>query len=69
MLFTCSQCGQVHEGFPAIAFDAPIYYNMLSEQEKNEIAELANDVCVIHYPDQTDRFIRVILNQKIIGFP
>jgi hypothetical protein len=69
MLFECSICGQVHEGFPALGFDAPYYYHELSEDEKNEIAELDTDFCVIHHPEQTDRFIRVVLNQKIIDFP
>lgn len=69
MLFTCSTCGQVHEGFPALGFDAPYYYHNLSETEKEEIAVLSDDFCIIRHPDQTDRFIRVVLNQKIIDFP
>lgn len=69
MLFTCSVCGQVHEGFPSLGFDAPYYYHNLSETEKEEIAELSSDFCVIHHSGQTDRFIRVVLNQKIIDFP
>lgn len=69
MIFTCSVCGQVHEGFPALGFDAPYFYHNLSETEKKEIAELSDDFCVIYYPDQTDRFIRVVLNQKIINLP
>jgi hypothetical protein len=68
-IFPCSVCGQVHEGFPALAFDAPYHYHALSAQEKKEIAELSSDFCIIHYPEQTDRFIRVVLNQKIIGCP
>lgn len=69
MLFPCSVCGQTHEGFPSLAFDAPYHYYNLTEQEKGEIAELSSDFCVIHYTDQTDRFIRVVLNQKIVDFP
>jgi hypothetical protein len=68
MLFTCSTCGKVHEGFPALGFDAPYYYHNLSETEKEDIAALSDDFCIIRHPDQTDRFIRVVLNQKIIDF-
>lgn len=69
MLFTCSVCGQVHEGFPALGFDAPYFYHNLSETEKEEIAELSDDFCIIRHRGQTDRFIRAVLNQKIIDFP
>ena len=69
MLFNCSVCGQVHEGFPALGFDAPYFYHNLSDKDKEEIAELSDDFCIIRHPDQTDRFIRVVLNQKIIDFP
>lgn len=69
MLYTCSVCGQVHEGFPALGYDAPYFYHNLTETEKEEIAELSDDFCVIRHSTQTDRFIRVLLNQKIIDFP
>jgi hypothetical protein len=69
MLFTCSVCGQMHEGFPALGSDAPYLYHNLSEAEKEDLAELSDDFCIIRHPDQTDRFIRVVLNQKIIDFP
>lgn len=69
MVYTCSVCGQVHEGFPALAFDAPYFYHILSEEDKREIAELDDDFCIIRHPGQTDRFIRVVLTQRIIDFP
>ena len=67
MQFTCSLCNEIHEGFPAIGFNSPYAYDILSDIEKVEIAELSSDFCVIKYPEQTDRFIRVVLKQKIIG--
>lgn len=69
MLYTCSVCGQAHEGFPALGFNASYFYHNLSETEKEKIAELSDDFCIIHHPDQTNHFIRVVLNQKIIDFP
>jgi hypothetical protein len=69
MLFNCSVCREIHEGFPALGFDAPHFYHSLSETEKKEIAELSDVFCIIRYTDQTDRFIRFVLNQKIIDLP
>lgn len=68
MLFNCSVCGLVHEGFPALGFDAPYFYHNLSDTDKEEIAELSDDFCIISHPNQTDHFIRVVLNQKINDF-
>lgn len=65
MKYKCSVCGGMHEEIPAIAFSSPFQYHNLSEDEKNELAELDEDFCVIKYEDQTDRFIRVVLVQKI----
>jgi hypothetical protein len=63
--FSCSCCGQNHEEWPALAFNSPDNYYFLSENEKQSIASLDSDFCVINYEDQTDRFIRCTLNQKV----
>lgn len=39
---------------------------MLSQQDKEAMAECSNDSCTIVHPDQTDRFIRCVLIQKVI---
>ncbi len=65
MKYTCSKCGQEHEGRPAIAFDSPYHYKELSDQEKKSIATLTGDFCVITYDDQTDRFIRTVIHQQV----
>jgi hypothetical protein len=64
--YTCNICGQEHEQYPALAFSSPFHYNILSEDDKQKIAELSSDFCIIKYPDQTDRFIRGTLTQKVI---
>ena len=68
MTYFCSQCEVEHENFDelAIAFDAPIYYSGLSEEEKKNSAKLSDDFCIIYDEEQTDRFIRCVLVQKII---
>lgn len=62
--FTCSVCGKVHEELPSIGFKTPFHYDILSGSEKNEIAEISDDFCVINHSDQTDRFIRAVLVLK-----
>ena len=63
--YTCSCCGKTHEEWPALAFDSPISYNVLSEEARKEIAELNEDFCVVRHSGETDRFIRATLTQKV----
>lgn len=63
--FKCPTCGETHDELPAIGFKAPYHYEILSENDKNEIAELSDDFCVISYPDQIDRFIRTVLSIQV----
>ena len=64
--YICSTCGKDHEEWPALSYSSPTHYNDLVDEEKQTIAELKSDFCVIRYLDQTDRFIRCTLTQKII---
>ncbi|MFN8431059.1 MAG: DUF2199 domain-containing protein [Spirosomataceae bacterium] len=65
MKYICSKCGKEHEELPSIAFDSPFYYENLNIEDKKSIAKLTDDLCVISHPEQTDRFIRAVLHQKI----
>jgi hypothetical protein len=64
--YTCGNCGKTHAEWPALTFDAPLYYSLLSAAEQQQMAELNSDFCVIHYPNRTDHFIRCTLTQKVI---
>ena len=64
--YTCSCCGKELEEWPALTFTSPDNYHMLSQHDKDHIAQIGNDFCIITYPDQTDRFIRCTLTQKVI---
>jgi hypothetical protein len=66
MKIKCDNCGQEHDAWPALAFATPAPYNDLTKEEKANLGQLKGDFCVITYPDQTDRFIRCILRQKVI---
>lgn len=63
--YKCLICGRVHDELPAIAFKTPYHYDVLSDQDKFEIAEISDDFCVIRHIDQTDRFIRTTLRIPI----
>src|SRR5882724_9393968 len=64
--YTCSCCGKVHEEWPALTFDSPTNYNILPENIRSEIGELTSDFCVIHHPEQTERYIRATLTLKVL---
>lgn len=64
MRFTCSTCGDVHDGLPDIGFDAPIYYTAIPEEERASRATLSRDLCAI---DDTDFFIRAVLEIPVKG--
>ena len=63
----CLTCHEVHEPLLALGFIAPDLYAELSAAERAEFqAECDDNFCIIRYPDQTDRFIRVVLDIPII---
>ena len=64
--YKCHSCGQEHDQWPALIYNSPIQYNQLNNEEKENNGRLGNDFCIIHSEDQTDRFIRCTLTQKII---
>jgi hypothetical protein len=64
--YTCNNCGKEHKEWPALTYISPTNYDTLSEEDKQNIAELTSDFCIITHPDQTDRFIRCTLTQKVI---
>ncbi len=61
--FKCGSCGQVHEGSPSIAFEAPAYWSDIPENERPQRGKLDSDLCKAdqHY------FVRVCLDVPIIG--
>ncbi len=65
MKYICATCGLEHEGRPSIAFESPYNYDMLNDDDKKSLAELSDDFCVIQHPEQTDRFVRAVLRQKV----
>ncbi len=64
--YTCSICGKVHEEWPALSYIAPTSYDVLHNEDKKNIGKLDADFCVVTHSEQTDRFIRCTLTQKVI---
>jgi hypothetical protein len=64
MRFTCSSCGQIHDGLADLAFAAPYYYYTVPEGEREQRSPLNSDLCSI---DDEDFFIRGCLELPIVG--
>ncbi|MBE1162455.1 DUF2199 domain-containing protein [Dyella acidiphila] len=67
LTYTCSCCGETHAGSPSFGYKAPHYYDLLSDEDKTQTAELDDDICVIGTDEQCDRFVRAILEVPILG--
>jgi hypothetical protein len=65
--FRCAVCGEIHHDWPALVYISPSHYHDLTPEEKKTIANLDSDFCEINYDNQTDRFIRVVLIQKVVN--
>ena len=63
--YTCSVCGKEHTDWPAITWTSPHQYNVLTKEDKERLAKIDSDLCVINHPDQTYRFIRCTLHQQV----
>jgi hypothetical protein len=61
--YTCSNCDKEHEQWPALTYLSPTNYATLSEEDKQNIAELTSDFFIITHPDQKDCFIPLMLVQ------
>jgi hypothetical protein len=64
--FTCSSCGEVHEGSPGFSFAAPAPYLEQPEQVQ-QAGKLNSDLCKYSDEDGPHYFIRVCLEIPIHG--
>lgn len=65
--YICSECGQEHNDWPAIAWSSPAHYDSLSDEDKTNKSTLSNNFCSIDHGTQSDWFIRCCLDQMVIG--
>ena len=62
--FTCTACGEVHEGMPAFGWPHPIYYTAVPEEERAARCVLTSDMCMI---DGEDFFVRGCIEIPVHG--
>lgn len=65
--YTCSCCGQRHEGSPSFGCKAPLHYEELSKEDKQLIATLTDDICPVTMPECASYFARALLELPIHG--
>lgn len=63
IVYRCTQCEKIHEGLPAIAYDAPAHYYDLAEDERAGRAVLTDDLCSI---DGESWFVRAVLKIPVV---
>ncbi|MTG97717.1 DUF2199 domain-containing protein [Myroides albus] len=64
MKYICADCGQEHEDWPALVFQAPDPYLALSPEEKEQ-AELTKEICCIDDKEGTHWYLRGVLTQYV----
>ena len=62
--FTCSSCGQVHNGMPAFGTDAPLSYYAVPATERDRRCQLEADACVV---DGDHYFVRGCIEIPVSG--
>jgi hypothetical protein len=65
--WTCSRCGESHAGLPDIAFDAPLPWDGLDDEER-DASDLQPDTCEIHSAEGDFFYVRGILEIPIRDF-
>ena len=65
--FKYSQCGEAHEEWPVLMYNAPLQYHQLSLNDQTLHADLRLNTCVIRLNSEEHFFISAILQQKIKG--
>lgn len=61
--YKCAHCDRVHDGFPAISFDAPAYYLTVPENERAKRCFKTNDLCVV---DDQYFYVRCVMEYRIL---
>ena len=64
IVYQCRLCEKVHQGLPAIAYDAPAHYHDLAEPERATRAILSDDLCGI---EGAGHFVRAVLEIPVIA--
>lgn len=66
MKYTCTICNKEHDDLPSLGFNSPYYYDILNQEDKENIVLKNEDFCRIEHSDQTDYFVRSVFQIPII---
>lgn len=65
MSYICSTCGETHTDLPDIGDDKPYYWYTIPEEDRETMAQLTEDTCII---DDEDYFIRGVISIPILDY-
>lgn len=65
--WTCGRCGEIHSGLPDVAFDTPLIWDELTDDER-AASDLQPDTCEIHRADGDFFYVRGILEIPVRDF-
>jgi hypothetical protein len=69
MTYQCAICGALHDDLPDIGADEPDPWWDIPEEERARRVTLTPDTCIIAHDDQTDYFIRGVIEIPLLDYP
>lgn len=60
--YKCHTCEELHDGFPALGFDAPDYFLSIPDNERSRRCRIDEDACII---DGEHYFLKCTLNYPV----
>lgn len=65
MRYRCPSCAEIHQGFPALAYNLPDAIFQLSAEDREQRAVVSSDLCIL---DDERYFIRCVLVVAVNGY-
>lgn len=65
MRYRCASCAEIHQGFPALAYQLPDVIHALSATERGQRAVISSDLCIL---DDARHFVRCVLAVRVDGY-
>lgn len=65
MRYRCAACAEIHQGFPALAYQLPDLVHALSPAQREQRAVISSDLCIL---DDERYFVRCVLAVRVEGY-
>ena len=65
MRYRCPACSEIHQGFPALAYQLPDPIYALTADERDARAIISSDLCIL---DDRRHFVRCVLSVDVNGY-